>query len=637
MSRKFLAATLGFAVLTAAAAPGLGAEEEDKNLSVNLLFGYRAVETSGLTDKYREDFNLSRGVRLFDFELSFLAPESLKKLFDRVDLLVANFGGDPFEAFTLAARKHGRYRFRYERKKSAYYYADPRTIAPQTRFDLMTFDFDRVSDSASLILTVARPVEVYFAFDRQSKTGSSTTNLNVERVEFAFDKPVSEDLLEYAVGVHLRLPRFALVFEQRSQDFEIANGLVLPGYAGGGGGAPYPSALSRFALDQPYSFTTGITSFRLQARPVDGLLLRATARWSSQETDLTYAANAQGVDYLGVCYETDETGWGHFLRNIELYDADLTFLLSPRLAVVGSVRYGAFAQEGTLSIGTASDRTSWSYDTLGLEGGIQFQVSPKFVLTAGTRHEARTAGAGARVEEGFGDVETVRHGLFGNLKWDVFKAVKLTFDYQRSDYDDPYTLVAPSQFDRFRATLRTQFRNFTLAASALSTKIRNELEGGLNFRMIFAEDDYADLWTSSNTQVNLRLGYRTASFEASLGYARIRAGQTSDRLIAFGPSWSGPAGTFPWIIDTTADSRLIDAGLSWAFRPAWRVGAHVQSYRNEGFWPVARTIVKGSVERIFGGGFVGRLGYRYIDFKEKDSQVEYGANILELAFGYRWE
>lgn len=635
--KKRSSIALGLVLLAAFALPGLRAQEADKNLTLNLLFGYRAVDTSGAADKYKEDFNLEKGVRLFNFQLTYLAPESLKKLFDRVDLLVTNFGGDPFETFTLTAQKYGRYRFRYERKTSAYYYADPRMVTPQTLYDLKTFDFDRLSDSASLTLTVAEPLDLYFAFDRASKTGSSTTSLDLNRVEFEFDQPVSEKLTEFAFGVNVHVPRYALVFERRNQDFENSNSYFLPGYADGGPGARYPSSLTTFALDQPYSFATEITSFRVNARPLDSLLFRGTARWSSQETDLAYAEEALGLDYLGTCFEADETGRGHFMRDMELYDADLTFLLSKRLAVVGSARYGKFTQEGSLSIGTESERTSWIYDRLGVEGGLQFLLSSKFVLTAGARYENRMVDAGEMAEEGFEDFETVRTGFFGNLKWDLFKALKLTFDYQRSDVDDPYTLVAPTQFDRFRATLRTQLKNFTLTANVVSVKVRNELEGGLNFRVITSPDDASDVWTSSNTQFNLRLGYRTASFDAGVGYAMIKAEQKSDREIAFNPFWTGPAGTFPWMIDTTADTSLFDVSFSWAFRPAWRAGAYLNSYKNTGFWPVERTMVKASVEHTFGGGFVGQFGYRYVDFKEKDSKVGYKANILEFSFGYRWE
>jgi hypothetical protein len=555
-----------------------------------------------------------------------------------VDLSVVNFGGDPYETLSLTAQKYGRYRFKYEHKKSTYFYSDPRMITPRTFFDLKTFDFDRVSDSAALTLTLADPVDVYFNFDRVAKTGDSTTSLDWNRVEFEFRKPVSEKLTEFAFGASFHVPRYGLVFEERRQDYETTNGYFLPGYADGGAGAAYPSALSLFSLDQPYEFTTNVTSFRFNARPFDSLLLHGTARWSGQETDLTSAEVAEGLDYLGNSFTAAVQGTGSFTRDSELYDFDLTYLLFRKLAVVGSVGYNKFAQEGIFRAGTTSGRTTLLYDTLDVEAGLQVQLSPKFVLTSGYRYESRTMDSGEEDGEGGEDEGTVRNGFFGNLKWDVLKAVKLSLDYQRSDYDDPFTLVAPTQFDRFRATLRTQLKNFALTAGYLSTKIRNEVEGGVNFRVIYAEDDYSDVWTSSNTQFNLRLGYHGPNVDLSFGYAAIKAKQTSQRLIAYNPYWTGPAGTFPWTIDTTGESSLIDAAFSWAVNPAWRIGAVLNSYRNKGFWPIDRTTVKATVEHTFGGGFIGQLGYRFIDFEEKDAGYGgYKASILEFSFGYRWE
>jgi hypothetical protein len=47
---------------------------------------------------------------------------------------------------------------------------------------------------------------------------------------------------------------------------------------------------------------------------------------------------------------------------------------------------------------------------------------------------------------------------------------------------------------------------------------------------------------------------------------------------------------------------------------------------------------KGYIEYTFPGGYITQVGYRYVNFKEKDSGFnDYKANILEFSFGYRWE
>jgi len=171
------------------------------------------------------------------------------------------------------------------------------------------------------------------------------------------------------------------------------------------------------------------------------------------------------------------TGGGNFTSKIDLYDADLTWLLCSKLALVGGLRFNKFGQTGTLTAEGETGTPDFGFKTLGLEGGLQVQFTPRFSLTGGYRYEKRTftnAGGEVQIAEGqesetaqepletlnFTD-STVRKGVFGNLKWDV-KNLKLTLDFQHGNYDDPYTLMSPTSTDRFRATLRYQVKGFNL-------------------------------------------------------------------------------------------------------------------------------------------------------------------------------
>jgi len=92
--------------------------DEGKDLKGQFMFGYRSVSTSGALTKYKEDINLDDGMRLFNLSLHYTPSGALKKLVDRIDLRVFNFGGDPFETFSLSAQKYGKFKFQYDRKKS---------------------------------------------------------------------------------------------------------------------------------------------------------------------------------------------------------------------------------------------------------------------------------------------------------------------------------------------------------------------------------------------------------------------------------------------------------------------------------------------------------------------------------------
>jgi len=621
----FISALL--AVLVFSPALALQAQDNEKNFTGDFSFGYRAVDASGAANKYREHVNLDKGVRLFNFNLSYVASDGLKSLFDRIDLSAYNLGGDPYETFGLTIRKYGTYKFQYDHKKSTYFYGDLNESRPGRLFDAARFNFDRVSDSGLFNLTLLKNLNVFLNFDRHSKTGDSAATYDVDSFVVDTDEPVSEKMTEVALGLDLHVSRYGLVFEQKFQDYKNTSSFFLAG---------------------PFDFKSNISTFRLNARPIDSLLLRGSAQFS------TLNSNVTTLDGTGLAAVT--TGRGKFTRKIELYDLDLTWLLTNKIALIGAVRHNRFGQTGSLTVEGETESPDFGFKTLGVESGLQYQVWARFSLTAGYRYEKRTFTNGTGEIQISEDEEaetaaepletvnytdsTIRKGFFGNLKWD-WKNLKLTLDYQHGAYDDPYTLMSPTMTDRFRAALRCTLKAFNLTASYLSSRTKNEIPGGVTFRVIYAEDDYSDLWKASNDQFNLRLGYTTAKFNAAVGYSYIAFKADSERLIAFNPYWSGPGGEFPWSIHYEGKSALLDASVGFSPGQNWKLGATINSYKNSGFWPIERLMLKAYVEYTFMGGFVSRLGYRAYDFKEKDSVMiiknNYKAGILEVSFGYRWQ
>ncbi len=622
---RILLPVLVLAVFAAGVLPLAAQDAPEKNLTGNFSFGYRDVQQSGAANKYREHVNLDKGVRLFNFSLSYVAPESLKAVFDRIDLDAVNLGGDPYESFGLSIRKFGTYSFTYSHRKSTYFYGDLNESRPGRLFDPVRFNFDRVTDSGSLSVTLHKAVNVFLNFDRYTKAGDSESSFEVDNVVIDEDKPVSEKMTQVGFGVDLHIPRYGLVFEQKRQDYANNNSLFLAG---------------------TMTYASNISSFKLNARPFDSLLLRGSAQMSKLDSDVkVLSGTGQSAAVLGS---------GAFTRKIDLFDLDLTYLLFKKFALVGAVRYHKFGQNGDLTADGVTGSPDFGFKTLGFEGGLQVQISPKFSITGGYRHEERkfTGPGSEHSEEGLENEtageeletinytdSTVRRGVFGNLRWDL-KGLKLTADYQHGDYDDPYTMISPTLFDRFRATLRWQMKSLSLSAGYLMSRIKNEIPGGVNFRVIYVDDNYSDLWKSSNDQFNFRLGYTGATLNASVGYSLIDAKADSTRYISYNPYWMGPGGEFPWIINYEGKSTVLDASAGLSLGKDWRIGAAVNSYKNTGTWPLERTMLKAFVEYTFLGGFVSQINYRYYNFKEKDAVLilhnNYSAGILEVSFGYRW-
>jgi hypothetical protein len=150
-------------------------------------------------------------------------------------------------------------------------------------------------------------------------------------------------------------------------------------------------------------------------------------------------------------------------------------------------------------------------------------------------------------------------------------------------------------------------------------------------------DDGAVTWESTKNQFNLRLGYHGKVVKFFAGYASIDVTREGDRMIYYPPAWAGGDGTFAWDIMYEGTSGLFDAYLSFSLGKAWALGGYFNPYKNSGSWELSRSTLKLFLKYMDVSGLIGQLGYRMVDFKEKELGLnDYKANIFEISFGYKW-
>ncbi len=601
--------------LLAATVPNIYAEEKKDTFYGSFYVGYRFVDVEGVETKYKEDVNLDEGPRLFNFNLHYLPDGAVKKMFDRLDLKIYSFGGDPYESLGLSVVKYGKYSFDYTRGKLTYFYNDILQGG-----DFHTLDFVRIHDSGNLKIWFSKHIKFYINFDRYTKDGDSTVSYDINRTEFEFDVPVKESSYELTVGADMDLKWFNLVLEEKIREYENANSLFLPGYADGGEAARYPSALLYLTLNQPYDLTSYTHTARFDARPFTNLLIRGSAQASNQETNVRYSESAAGLDYLGYDFQYNAGGNGEFQRNIYILDLDVSYLLANRLALVGAVRYNEFKQEGMFELDGNRKSADWDFDTLSFEAGIQYQLNHKLGLSLGFRYEERTINDGVDelIEE-----TTERMGLFGNIKLNLSRQVKLSADYQYGSYENVFTLTSPTDYHRFRFLANIKIKPFYVNASYMF----NLTETSMN----------TTLWESDKHQVTIRAGYWDKKIKANIGYSYIDVKQQGDRLIAYPPYWTGPAGEFPWDILFEGQTNMIDASLSVGIAKYWSLGGYFNYYENRGSWELTRTFAKAYMEYLCKTGLIVRFAYGYLDYQEEALGLNnYSADILEISFGYKW-
>lgn len=591
-------------------------KKDDDGFSGSFMLGYRSVDIDGVETKYMEDVNLETGPRLFHLNLHYTPEGNLKKLFDRMDLRVYNFGGDPFESFSIDVVKYGKYKFKYDRKKSTYFYNDNFVGG-----DYHTFDFDRINDNGYLKVWLGPNAHVYMDFNRWTKKGDSTTSLDLDRNEYEFDKAIDEDSRDITVGLDYATKGFSIVLEEKVQDYKNANSYFLPGYADGGDFARYPSAMYYFTLNMPYDMEGNTHTAKFSAHPFKNFMLKGSVQIIKQDTKVSYYEDAAGIDYVGAMFMYTNGGSGDFTRKMNLYDVDFSYILSRKLAVVGSFNYGNFDQTGSFTNGAETVSEKWKYETGGGEGGIQYQPSSKIGITVGYRFERRDVEDEVEIKEE--NSPTDRKGFFGNINLKLSKSFALTADFQNGTYKYPFTLVSPTDYNRFRLTAKLKTKGFFANASFLLNKSKN--------------DDGGKVWEATKNQFNLRVGYHGKMVKFFAGYASIDVTREGDRMIYYPPAWEGGDGTFAWDILYEGTSGLFDAYLSFSLAKAWDLGGYFNSYKNTGSWELSRSTLKLFLKYACPSGLIGQLGYRMVDYKEKEfGDNDYKANIFEISFGYKW-
>ncbi len=602
--------------------------QEDGAFEGGFQIGFRSVDVSGSQDKYDEDIDLDDGPRLFRLDIDYIPVEEMRGFADKITLDVNNFGGDPFESMSLSIEKYGRFDFNYDRRKSNYFYKD--TILPidlagdpalARAGDFHQWDFDRVHDKADFKVWVGDNATFNFGMNRYTRRGQSTTTLDIARDEFEFDRPIGESLNDYAGSFSYSWDKVTLVLEERVRDFENSIHLFLPGRSLGEDPLD-PTVLDFYFLDQPYDFTSNDHIVRLVARPNSKLLVRAQVDLQSMDLDLRVGEEGEGVNFDGQPLTIEGSGAGGVNRDMDLFDLDISYRVNSRWALTLGARQQTLDQEGDLTFNGGPSTGDFDIDTTSLDFGAQVHLSNTVTAAAGIRQETRDIDSRWEIpgEDHTTRVETDQTGFYANVGWVPVKDCRVHFELEDSSFDDPFTLTAPT--DRQRYKVRGQYKmsnGFSVLGSYTMTDLENNDSG----------------WDSSSEQLNVRLGYHHNKLQASLGFSTIDVEREIDQT-AITVGFGGGAELF-FPINFAADSEFLDARLRYDASDRVAFGGDFRLYENSGSFGIERDDYRGWVEFAVAESYLVHLGYRTIDFDETGFDFDdYDADIAEISFGYRW-
>jgi hypothetical protein len=595
------------------------AAQDDGSFTGEFQVGVRSVDVSGRDEKFAEDINLDDGPRLFNLQLDYVPADAMRTAVDKVELSIHNMGGDPFETMGLGLRKYGRWNFKWNRFKSTYFYEDllPAESDGTPFVDFHHFGFDRVQDTIDFGLKLNDRASLDFDMQRFTKVGESTTTLDLQRDEFELDKPIDESLNDYSVGFSYAWDKATLVLEEKIADYENAYEIFVPGQSQGED-TEDTAVLDYFFLNQPYDYTSNDHIVRLTAQPNDRLIVKAMVDLQSLDMDVTADESQGGTSNSGAPFATEAQGAGQISRDLDLFDVDVSYRVNDNLALVGGVKQYSLDQQGDFTFGGTPSSGDWKIDTTSVHLGIEYAVSADVLLSAGILDESRDVDL--RWSEGADPVSeketTDQTGYYASLAWRPNRLCRVEVSFEDSSYDNPFTLVSPT--DRQRIKLKGRYGN------------ENGLSLSGSYSMTDIDNSDSD-WSSSYDQADIRLGYRRDDLTFSLGYNKVDMDRAIDQLASFGST------TVLHEVMYEAQADFIDARVRYEANDDWTLGADVRRYDNSGSFAVKRDDYRAWVEAGFGTNYLIHLGYRTVSYDEGMYNFDdYDADIAEVSIGYRW-
>jgi hypothetical protein len=620
VQRRRTSATLT-ALLLCTGAPALAQQPRPPALTGSVSVGTRSVDVGGADTKFREDVNLDDGVRLFDASLHYQPAERGSGI-DRLDLDATGLGGDPFETIHLGVRKYGAFDLKLDRRRSAYFYDD--TILPaalasvtaSTRGDVHRFDFERVRDSATLDVDLSPATQLSFGLEHQTRTGDSTTTLDLQRDEFELDKPLDESLNGLTVGLRHSWDHITLVVDEQLHDFENTSELILPGYSPGSNAAD-PAELLLFRADQSYDYTSRGHAVRLMAKPT--AKLDVGGGWRTESVDLDMQANqtSSGTTFGGAPFTETLAGPAAVGRDITVTDFDFGYAIGDRVRVVANARQSRLSQDGGVTWGTSVGTGSWGIDTGGREAGFEYAVSQTILVSAGWSTETRTVNRSWTLDAASSvdtNEETSRDGYFARLLVHLAGGLELTASVEDNDINDPFALASPTASRRYKIGAKKRWSSgISINGSFRKTDVENDASG----------------WLADTNQADVRVDYRRERLQLSAGYSRIELQRAIDQLVTAGTVQS------LFAIAYDADSTLWDASARWRINERYSLGGELRTYDNTGSFKIARDDYRAFLDVELRGPYAVRIAYRDLDYTE-DAYDNYDARLLEVALRLRW-
>jgi len=512
-------------------------------------FGGRSVDIEQNELKYEEDYDLSRGVRLFDLFIEG-EREDAGSLIDYFTIEGHNWGGDPYPWGYLRIGKHHLFELKLSRQEIDYRYNNL-GFPLLASGDPHIFDWTRKITQVDFVLTPKDLPRFTFSYRRQWQNGEATITREILRDEFQLFYPLHKITNDYKFGIDYRLGPIDLSLEQEIRLFNDKITYLLPVPSSGGRfGSQAITSLDGYAWHQSETLTIPVTTLKAHSYLFDRLELNLGYIFSKSDLDYSFSSALSGQNFVGIGLNQTNSGQGDSDRIIHVADWGLTYRWSDNLFLHADYRFFSskndadlFEQEIRLfpdplfidfSPTIIRDWAKTDDDIRSHAVGFTLEYVPWENLSFRLGYRFQSRFASATLDREIHRKTTTRNkSLLTHIDYRPWKILSLSLEYENGSIDNPYTRISSTDEDRAKVKLRLRPWKNLNGGFSFFIKDRKNTGGASDY----VEKSYSvDVWyqpveTFSFTLCYIRqdLEFNTEIVEASeLGIGPIRAADFSE-------------------------------------------------------------------------------------------------------------
>ena len=407
--------------------------------------GYRMVDIDGSKDKYREDYNLRSGGRLFDLDVGGAAKDPDATHLDRFRFQMETPGDEPVSHFRLTAGDRPLYDLRADFTRSKYVYAVPRlwedAVAGNLRLDdLHDFNTERTDGSVDLTIHAKNLPKLFFGYRLYERHGDSVSSMFVPAGDvFTVAAPIDSTTNVGRVGTEFKALGTNVFLQQEYR--RVDRGIDLGPPTSPAGVDPNDASQMTFLDDnRDEHLDIPVTTVRLR-RPF-GDRVDVTGAYLYSHADLGFDFDNRQTattNVPGVSGSSSATGSGDATLNTHAADLGTTVKLSERARVHVDYRFNSRSQDGSLdelgTFGVLATTTGDEVRTYSVTGDVEVDPRPDLTLRAGIRWARRDA----EFTQTLQDISTDTIGAVGDVRYRPWSFLDLFARYENAQVHDPFT------------------------------------------------------------------------------------------------------------------------------------------------------------------------------------------------------